>query len=754
MNYKNGWNIILISFLILIIPKSLFAQNIKGQVFGIDNGKSIPLSFVNLIWAGTNSGAISDESGNFSIVRNSENNSRLVVSYIGYSTDTITVTNNNFLTIRLKPDGKIEEVVIREHQPGEVISKMKTIQTQTITASGLRKMACCNLSESFQNSATVDVGYSDAVSGAKQIKMLGLAGIYSQLMIEKRPSFSGLSAPFGLMYIPGTWMESIQISKGTSSVTDGYESITGQINVELKKPQTSEPFFVNLYMNNEEKGELNLHWAKKLSNTWSTMVLSHISVLENEIDMNHDHFLDQPKTRQLNLSNRWKYENATNREAIFGFQYVDEIRNGGETAFNMNESHVGQSRYGTEIENRKIEIFGKHGYMFNNEKERSIGIILNLNYHSQNAFFGHREWNARQSSFFLNTIFTSLIFKHDCENESHEHEESAENKITAGISFKADDLIQELDSRNYNINEITSGIYSELSLNPFQKWSLIFGLRADHQTEAGIFITPRLHIKFDPFENTVLRFSAGKGFRSARVIAENLSFLASSRNLEIKEKLKLEEAVNYGFNLTQTLNIDEKRKIIASFDFYRTQFINQAVVNLDRASNLVVFSNLHGKSYSNSFQSEIKIDPIKSMEITLAFRVNDVKTSFDETLLEKPFVNKYKGLVALSWSSRFEKWKIDISGQYNGISRIPDLSENSNADHFPEYSPSYYLINFQLTRKFKSFDVYLGIENLGNYYQEHSIISSSEPFGPNFDASMIWGPISGRMFFAGFRYSL
>jgi outer membrane receptor for ferrienterochelin and colicins len=266
----------ILTFTLSLLAFAASADGVTGSVFEKQkDGKKLPLAGVNVYWAGTTKGTFTDTGGKFSISRQGITDPKLVFSLLGYGKDTLAVNSDKAkLEVELRSnETELGEVEITGKQDNTFVSKLNARATTVITTGELQRAACCNLAESFETNASVDVSYSDAISGARQIQLLGLSGIYSQIMTENVPLIRGLATPFGLNYIPGSWMESIQVAKGTSSVVQGYESVTGQINVEYKKPETAPKFFLNLFGNSNLRFEGNADAAFKINDKLSTSVL-------------------------------------------------------------------------------------------------------------------------------------------------------------------------------------------------------------------------------------------------------------------------------------------------------------------------------------------------------------------------------------------------------------------------------------------------------------------------------------------------
>ena len=631
---------------------------------------------------------------------------------------------------------ELEEVNITS-STGLLNMRTPVIQTQKITSCELAKAACCNLSESFTTNPSVDVSYSDAATGSKQIKLLGLSGNYVQMLTENYPNLRGLASTYGLNYIPGTWMESIFLSKGSSSVINGYESITGQINVEYKKPLESEKLAVNLFVGDEGRLEANLTSGLKLNPHLSTGILAHVENSTFEIDHNGDGFLDQPKIRQYQLFNRWDY-NKGNYHGRVGVKALHEERNGGQV------KDTSPNPYKIGIETNRYEFFMKNGFILNAEKERSIGIITSGSWHKQDASYGAKKtYNAQQTNLYVNAIFSTRF------NDRH--------KLTAGAGLNTDLFDEKWQNENsapenFDREEFVPGIFGEYSLNLFERLTVLLGLRGDRHNRYGFFATPRLHIKYDASDFFHLRASAGKGYRTPNILAENSFLFAGNRqikNIELLKDLKQEEAWNYGLNMAFYIPINNK-ELTLNAEWYYTDFNRQVVIDMDSDPHGVNFYELDGQSYSSSIQLEASYEIVERWTMTLAHRMLDVKTTIGGRLREKPLNSRFKSLLTTSYQTPLRKWQFDFTAQLNGGGRMPDPNA-ANPLWETEFKP-YAQLQCQITKNFKTWSIYAGSENLTGFVQKDPIISHEDVNSLNFDASMVWGPILGRMLYAGFRW--
>lgn len=743
---------ILILFLSLLplfsIAKTDEARRIfEGKIVEVlANKKQTPLPGASVFWKNTTEGTATDVNGYFTL-NVSEKSRVLIVQFVGYETREIEVNkfNGEALIIELSPNIELNEVIISKRRAGTTLDRESPIQSQRITGAELCKAACCNLAESFETNASVDVSYADAATGAKSIKLLGLTGKYIEMMTEKNPNFKGLASVYGMAYVPGPWMESIQVSKGVGSVVNGFESITGQINIEYQKPQNAPVLYLNGFTNSMGMSEGNLMTGVKLSDNLSTSILAHGQDNKKEIDNNHDNFLDDPMVRQYNFINRWHWKPNKNWITQFGVKFIDEQRIGGQKGYDESKTNDINNAYRIDIDTRRYEAFAKIGYVFPKNDERSIALITNFSSHEQESFYGLRNYDAKQKYLYANLLFQSYIG-----NLTH--------KYTAGLSFIYDDFNDNLTRGVNNLgmtdrSEKVAGAYVEYTWLPSDEITLQAGLRYDHNSVYGGFMTPRLHFRYKFAEGSTLRLAAGSGRRTSNPIAENSFLLASNRTFNIDANLKQEKAWNYGLSVTQYFNLFGQN-FTASADFYRTEFQNQVMVDVDRDVNQVNFYNLDGQSFANNYQVELKFEPVDRLDVTTAIRFSDVKADINNELQRVPYVNRYKGLVNLSYSTNMNIWQFDFTTQINGDMRIPSTAGNPVEYQRREESPAYAVMNAQITKRFRIWEVYVGAENLGNYTQKNPIIAAADPHGGNFDASMIWGPIQERKFFLGVRLTI
>lgn len=784
MKIKN----ILFCFTLSLISFVASAQSIKGVVKGADITE--PLIGASIYWAGTSVGVSSALDGSFTIHR-VKGYDQLIASYIGYKNDTIRVADGvERVDFELKSDTEIEEVVV-ESTLGNYVKRDGILKGETISFAGLCKMACCNLAESFENSASVTVGYSDAISGARQIKMLGLTGTYTQLLDENRPIMRGLSSPYGLNYTPGMWLNSIQVSKGVSSVTAGHEAITGQINLEHRKPTDEERLFVNLYFDSELKPEVNITSAIPLTadKRLSTVIMAHGSMDTQSHDLNHDGFRDLPEARQINIANKWLWQSVGGTQIRWGWKYVDENRLGGQNGYKKglyDEMMNKMSVYGSRMENDGFNAYFKMGTpvgasVYDEEEDTelrsNIALVVDYNHFSEDAYFGLNNFDAKEDSYWFNLSYahyfstrSSMIFGASLlANVSREDiiNRWAENRSGLPDVFRAS---------NQTINkfqQLEPGLYAEYTYNIKDKFSLVVGLRGDwlgaenrgkNVTDGAMYyapkeyfaLTPRSHIKWDITPTTILRASAGLGYRRANIVTDNIWMMATGRRFSVVGlNDDIEKALTAGGSLTQYIKLGGYEDATLSFDYFRTQLYNTVLADQEFAGDQILVYNNGERSFTDTYQVDFQWTPLKGFDVFATFRYTNslITLNRDGELfeVERPLTSRYKTLINLQYALPFRKWVFDVTAQYNGPMRRPSLDGNLAK---AELSPAYPMFYAQVSRKIRSVELYLGCENIGNYIQPDPILNAADPFSPAFNSSSVWGPLMGRKFYLGLRFNL
>lgn len=709
-----------------------------------------PIANVNVKWLeGPQSSTTTNENGVFKI-KHDKGNKNLVFSFAGMQADTIEVKNLHEVLVVHAQNNVLSEVVVSRRKKSNYINALSANRAEILTAQELFKAACCDLSESFETTVSVDVVSNDAVTGSKQIQLLGLSGIYTQLTVENLPGPRGFATPLGLNSIAGTWIESIEISKGIGSVVNGYENMAGQINVELKKPHNSERLYFNTYVNNMGRTDVNLNLAQKINEKWSVGLLLHDNFMYNKnMNFSNNGFRDIPVGNLFSGINRWHYENGKGTIAQFGVKYLKDNRTGGQVDFNKSLDKGDTKVYGLGFDNERIEGFAKIGYVFPQNRLRSIGFLVSASNYTQDSYFGIRNYNSEQTNGYANLIFQDIIG-------------SVAHKYKVGASLTFDKYNENIESNVFDRSESVTGVFVEYTYSPNEKMDVVLGLREDYNSLYGWFTTPRLVARYNPFTGNTIRFSTGRGQRTANIFAENLSMLASSRAINYAELqnqnnaygLKPEVSWNTGITLDQNFQLFGRESGL-SVELFHNNFQNQVVIDWENPRSVSIY-NLEGKSYSNSVQAEFRFMPAPHFEARMAYRLLDVQTDYKSGKLQKPLTAKHRGFINLAYNLH-SGWSFDYTFNTVGSKRIPSTLSNPDQYQLAANSDAYITMNAQISKSFgvnKNFTIYVGGENLSNTYQKDPILAAEQPFGQHFDTNLLWGPLTGRMFYSGIRYHI
>lgn len=720
-------NILVILF--TIFTSSVFAQNIEVHIE--DSQTHQPLIGASVFWEGTQIGAATNAEGLANIPQPLSYPAKLILSYVGYRTDTILVKSfTDHLHVYLVETIELAVTDVKGKRKDNYVKSQDPVKIEVITQTELRKAACCNLSESFQTNASAQVNYEDAVTGAKQIELLGLKGIYVQNTIENTPALRGLSSSFALDNVPSPWIKSIELAKGTPSVRSGYEGITGSININYKTPEDLSPLYLDVFTNHT--GRLEGNWMSAIhKKNWGTAFFANGAMTKDKKDRNEDSFYDQPQVNQVNLMNRWEFHNDK-MESQFLIKGLHENRTSGQIS--LPEGKTEQYKIG--ITTNRVEGIYKMGFFLPGHLERSIALSTSGFWHDQKGVYGVKQYDGRQGSFYGNLLFRGLMV-----NTNH--------TLFAGASMMYDQYDENINGTNLKRKDIIPGLSTEYTYKYLEKITLVAGLRADFPNRFKAQINPRLHFKYAPTERTQIRLAGGRGFRIPNVFAENIYMFASSRDIEIMEEIGFESAWNIGISVMQDIRLGSKSSKL-TVDYYHTRFTNQVMVDIENGHNKVHIYNLDGQSYSNSLLVEWTVEPIAGLDLKFAYRLEDVHQTMEGQLIRKSMLPPHRGLFAASYTTKNEKWLFSTNVNVQSKARYPQSFNNVEQ----QYTPVNAMLSAQITRYQGPFEFFIGGENLLNTRQTNPIIGYENPFGEVFDTYQAWGSPIGPVAYGGIRYNM
>lgn len=714
---------------------------LRGIVQGPDfDGVMRPVSRAAVLWKGASKVILTDSSGAFELARIA-------------GLDTLLVRHPSFTGQKLVPQGSSVMVTLEPLVAAAItVEAQETgitsapVRTEVISRSDLNKAACCSLAESFEKNPSVEVSFSDAVSGAKQIQLLGLRGIYTQFLVEAVPLIRGIEMPFALDHVPGPFMESISISKGSSTVTNGYESVTGQINICMHNPRTAPSLYVNAYANTMQRYELNLYGAQHITDELSTMTMVHGRIMDMAMDNNGDGFADVPTFRQINAVHRWNYNDDEIEWQVFVRGLRDRYQSGQSVLGHHEDVHVHpdstlRGSYDITTDISRLDGFVKFGLLNPIEDMEGSGFSLVLSgaTHDQSSTFGIRNAGSTQQTLQLRGV-AALPF-------------SDEFKLVTGFSYLVDNVDESILTNGFSRKERVPGVYGELTLQPAKSLTALIGMRYDHHNLYGGRFVPRAHVKWSITDVVSLRASAGRGWRVPNVVAENLSSYINSRRIIFDQAFRPEDAWNVGASITANLEV-KGRPLTLDAEVYHTSFTNQLVVDFDRSLSEVHIGNLTGISYATNVMAQMMYSPVPRLDVLLAGRWVDIVAPFNGIEQQKPMTSRLRVLSTVSYSTSDNLWQADLTVAWNGYGRLPVIAAAADPSYASGTFPSWWRLNGQLTRRFGDYDFYVGIENAANFIQQTPILGADNPFGPSFDASLTWGPTDPRMVYVGVRVSL
>lgn len=729
----------------LLFPYVLFSQSILGKV---TNENNEPLIGASVFWANTTIGTTTGIKGEFELTTEDISPKLLIASYVGHTSDTLKIIDQTFVVFKLKLSQSLDEVVIESQRDGVIISSFKPIKFEQITQTELGKAACCDLAGCFETQTTVQPQTTNVITNSKELRILGLSGVYTQILIDGFPLIQGLSYTYGISSIPGTLVDNIYVSKGANSVLQGFESISGQINVETKEADNTDKLLLNAYINSFSEKHLNANYAFK-KGKWNNLTTVHTVQPADEFDRDGDSFLDLPKLTRYMISNKFKYgkESDWGWNSRIGLRYVNEQRIGGQTLFNPDTDKGSNEVYGQTVNINQPEVWTKTGFRLNDK--HNFVLYASSFYQDQQSYFGTVKYNAKQTNFYgniqyelnysNNSLKTGLSFRH--------------LDLDEDISF-TDNPLQRTYAGNYFRNENITGVFAENTVKFFDdKLTWIVGLRADYHNQFGTIITPRTLLKYDITPNTIIRANIGTGWRTVNLFSENIGLLVSSRDIVFAEQLEPEKALNTGVNFTQKFNTDNVSGFFSA-DYYRTDFQNQIFPDYDTDPTKAIIENFTGKSVSNIFQAEVYLNFWEQFEFKTGYSFLDVYREIDGQKELLPFNPRHKVITTLGYKPLSKKFHFDMNIHWYGNQRLPNTQSNPVEFQRPDFSETYTVVNAQFTYNLKKFELYAGCENILDFRQQRPIISWQDPFGQYFDTSSVWGPTRGRELYIGLRFRI
>lgn len=746
-------------FCILLALSILSLSRLSAQYFygEVKDQQQVVLPDAVVVWTGTSIGATTSETGEFVLPLPSDTTHlplRLAVIY-GDAQDTFLIDDLHvYWSLEMTASVGLKEVVIKDAVSGAYISVLQPVKTEIINRAELRKAACCDLAGCFETQSTVQPTTTNILTNAKELRILGLSGVYNQVLLDGLPTVIGLTYTYGTGSIPGSMLENIWVVKGANSVAQGFEGMVGQITVYPREGGIAEPVTADVLLNSFGEQHYNAATAVK-KNKWSNYLALHYSHPGGKWDRDNDQLLDLPLLTRYGIYNKWRYrkENEKGWSSFVAARWVKEERIGGQTFFHPDADAGTSSAYGQILRYQQPELLTKTGYRF--DPNHKITLLASVSAQQQDSWFGLTSYRAQQQYAYANLQYEWYWGP----KKLHELKAGSSYRrlhLNEDIAFAPADTLGRTYDGNYRTNDAIPGFFAENTLHlDGDRWVLITGLRADHHQRYGWLAVPRALLRFTPSADMDWRLSAGRGWRNVYLFPENTALLAGNRDIQFTEALDPERSWNVGINMIRRRTI-RQIQCTATADVYRTWFQNQFFPDYDTSPTLALISNFRETSVSNGIQVELSAQWTKRVELKTAWNYLDVFRRYDGQKKVLPFNPRHRVLGVLTLRSANLRWQLDLNMHWYGEQRLPDTRLNPEPLRRPDYAPAYTIASSQLKYTFpkEQVELFIGCENIMDFRQLRPVPGWEQPFARGFDPAFAWGPVRGREWYVGCHYQL
>ncbi len=713
---------------------SLHAQALMGNV--LDEHKQ-PIIGAILQWQETGVTSTTNENGYFRIERKHSEH-KLIVSFIGYQKDTIEIKDSSlFELVTLREGIELAAVQVESQRKSNTFSRLNPLNIEALEEKEFKKAACCSVAESFQTSNAVDISYNNAATGNKEIQFLGLRGLYTQLLIENRESFGGILSSMGYEFIPGTWLEQVNIQKGASTVKNGAQSMAGAINIQLKKPFKDDPAFINLFGDLHGRYEANVHLNKKWNDRQSSGLYLNGAFQSKSRDHNGDFFQDEAKINRIN---------GLFKNILFGHVFEGQIN--GQALYEERNSGQIQSDNPYVIKQKvhHFNLFGNLGYVRFDKENQSAGSIYDISHSRIDAIYGNQAYKANETR-----ASFQLLYNHPFGYGRHQ--------LIMGPNGSIHRATEEAFQQKWKYDEQVLGLFFEYtyksSTDPGHRFSASLGMRNEWIRNSQPMFIPRASLRYLFAEDWTFRASIGRGYRFQRLFADHAAYFASSKQWIIESPPSIEKSWNTGFNIVGKPYLNGREAEI-NVDAYLTWFDDQVIADVDQDYTKIFLYNLNGNSRAYQTIATISYPVLSWMNVKIGGKYTDTRAQYKEGFKQVPLFPKFRGLISIDLESSNKKWLVNISSNYVGEMRLPDKENvpNDILHGHVGFSKPYMLLQTQLNWISRSWELYAGCENLLNYTQHTAIIDAANPFGNYFNAAEIYAPVSGIKPYLGIKWRI
>lgn len=720
----------------IFTPNTILAQAQTGSLKGVVTSEEQAVVAANVALEEIQKGAATDINGRFLISNIEPGTYSLMVSAVGFSSHTqeIIITASDTLSLNIQIKSKLTELgeVVVTGTMKETFVKDSPVKVNVVSREYLQKTGAENLMESVNYLNGLYQEVSCGVCGTNSVRINGMDGPYTAVLIDGMPIMGALASVYGLNGINQSMVRNVEIIKGPNSTLYGSEAMGGVINVITRNVSDGPTFSVDASASSHEETNLGLVSSADYKKA-NTIIGIDGLYFNNFLDHNSDGFADVTKRKKLSVFNKWSFNRSNAKTFDLAFKLYLEDRLGGLEDYTK-DLRGSAEIYGEAITTQRFEMLGSYDFPWNTEDIRAE---FSYSYHKQDSYYGTYHYEANQQIYFTNLIWDKRF--------------TSWRQLLVGATSRVDALDQTFDGIRLGEGSrdirFIPGLFAQYEHIFSENIKALAGIRIDHHENHGFIYSPRLNAKFDITGHTTLRLNGGTGFRIVNLFTEEHETLTGSRQVVIEEQLDPERSVNGTVNLNQIIDIGIS-VLNVDLDVFYTHFNNQIIPDYSQA-NEIRYHNLEGYSVSRGISVSAAHNFPFSLQYSVGFTVQDVFKSNNGIRSDVHFAPDWSGVFTASYTLPNTQTSIDYSGRIVGSMRLPEYSGYRNK------SPLFSEHNVRVSRKFgDKITGYLSAKNLGNYTQQNPIIAPDRPFSDDFATDHVYGPLQKRRFMVGFQYQI
>ncbi|HEX6058335.1 MAG TPA: TonB-dependent receptor [Gemmatimonadaceae bacterium] len=701
---------------------------------GVVRAGERPVPFAQLAVEGTTHGAVADSGGRFRLAALPAGRQLLLVRAIGHRPLRRAVQlapgEHRIVDLELEAVGTSLGPMVTTATLKETYVAESPVKVDVVTARVLERNASHNLMEnlSFVNGLTqqVDCG----VCFTNNIRINGMDGPYTAMLIDGAPVMSALATVYGLNGIHPSIIQQVEVSKGPSSTLFGSEAMGGVINVITKDPRFAPRASLDAYATSNGETSLDFALAPDAGGA-RTLLSGSLAYTGRVVDENGDGFGDLPLMRRAALFGKWAGGTAARRTLELSVRYWYEDRANGVAGFTRAD-RGSDVRYGEAILTHHASLVG--AYRFPGER-RPLKLDVALDWHDQDSWYGTQPFAATQGVGFAQLLWNVPLGRHD---------------VLLGTTLRLHGYEDSSAVHATRERRVVPGVFAQDELTLSRRWTLLAGLRADHHEAHGTIASPRIALRWEADEHTTLRLNAATGFRVVNLFTEDHAALTGAREVVLDEALDPERSVSVTASLQHLVHVlGTPDALVVDLDVFHTRFSNRIVADYDRDPDLVVYANLDGHALTRGLSASVQYaDPLRPLSGSIGVTLQDARIVEPHATRRLPFAPSTQLVLALALESDERGLTLDWTARALGPMALP------RSEGLPSRSPWFSEHHLQLTKSLgEALRIYAGVKNLFGWVQRDAIVAPDDPFGDRFDTTRVYGPLQGRRLIAGARWS-